>query len=128
MQHVKDLEESAPHVLRMLSRSPTQNLFRLMFLCHRPQSSSFASNKLAKADSSLVCIAAFPPMPECKLLKVQFESEIRGVFPVRLQRAHDTRNTLTFLSGEDRRSRCFVRVTVDTAVGAEWRWQAEEVR
>jgi hypothetical protein len=51
--------------------------------------------------------------------KVQVESRIRYVFRVRLQQAHDTKNTLTFWFDEDRRSRCFVRGTVDTAVGAE---------
>ena len=83
---------------------------------------------MAESDISLVFIAAVLPMSEYKRMQVQFESGIRGVFPARLQRADDTENTLTFLGGEDRRSRCFVRGTVDTAVGAEWRWQAEEVR
>lgn len=31
MQHVKDLEGSAPQVLHMLIECPTQNLFRLIF-------------------------------------------------------------------------------------------------
>jgi hypothetical protein len=99
-----------------------------MSLFHSPPSSFFASGKLTEADILLACIAAVFAGFEYKRLQVQFESGIRSVFPARLQRAHDTENTLTFLGGEDRRSRCFVRGTVDTAVGAEWRWQAEEVR
>lgn len=125
---MKDLEGSTPQVLHMLTRCPTQNLFRPMSLFHSPPSFSFASGKLAKSDISLVFVAAVLPMSEYKRIQVQVESRIRGVSRARLQRAHDTENTLTFLGGEDRRSRCFGRGTLDTAVVAEWRWQAEEVR
>ena len=125
---MKDLEGPAPQPLHMPTRCPTQNLIRPMSLFHSPPSFSFASSKLAESDISLVFIAAVLPMSEYKRMQVQFESGIRGVFRARLQRAHDTGNTLTFLGVEDRRSRCFVRGPVDTAVVAEWRWQAEEVR
>ena len=126
---MKDLEGSAPQVLHMLTRCPTQNLFRLMSLFHGPPSSLiFASSKLTKANISLVCIAAVIPEFECKRLKVQFESGIRGVFRQGSSGHTTWKILLPFLGGEDRRSRCFVRGTVDTAVGAEWRWQAEEVR
>lgn len=125
---MKDLEGPAPQLLHMLTRCPTQNLFRPMSLFHNRPSFSFASGKLAESDISLVFVAAVLPISGYGRIQVQFESGIRGAFRARLQRAHDMGNTLTFLGVEDRRSRCFVRGPVDTAVVAEWRWQAEEVR
>ena len=80
----------------------------------------------SRADISLPLLSSLFSPSEPMHFQVQFESRIRDVFRARLDQAHDTGNTLTFLDGRRQTLRCFVRGTVDTAVGAEWRWQAEE--
>jgi len=75
MWHVNNLEGSAPQVLHMLTRCPTQILFRLISVFRIPPSFSFAgSNLAAKADMLLSRPLLLFFQFVSKHLRVQFES------------------------------------------------------